>query len=96
MRGDVNRIVNCDEANTQRIVNASMRQLEAIERLDKAGILETLNSELQEAAQLRREHPEYSIREMAEASDPPVGKSGMNHRLRRLVHFAQDLDAKER
>lgn len=95
MRGDINRIVNCDQANTQRVVDASMRQIEAIQSLDARGMLDELSPELQEAAQLRLNHPEFSLRDMAEAAHPPVGRSGMNHRLRRLIKLAEDLEALE-
>lgn len=92
MRGDINRIVNCDQANTQRVVEASLRQLEAIQMLKTRGIIDDLPPELQEAARLRVDFPEYSLRDMAEAAQPPVGRSGMNHRLRRLIKLAEHLD----
>lgn len=95
MRGDINRIVNCDQANTQRVVDASMRQIKAIRTLCNRGIIDDLPMELQEAAQLRLDHPEYSLRDMAEAANPPVGRSGMNHRLRRLIKLADQLEAAE-
>lgn len=92
MRGDINRIVNCDQANTQRIVDASMRQIEAIQLLFECGVIEDLPSELQEAAKLRIDHPEFSLRDLAEAANPPVGRSGMNHRLRRLIKLSEKIE----
>lgn len=92
MMGDVNRVVNCDQANLKRMLDASYRQIKAIRLLEAHGLLEDAPPELQEAAELRLRYPEYSLREMAEAADPPVGRSGMNHRLQKLLRMAEGLD----
>lgn len=89
MRNDINRIVNCETANINKTVHAAYRQQEAIRYLQKQGILKSLPKQLQEIAALRMEYPQAAIRELGAYCDPPVGKSGVNHRLRRLEETAQ-------
>jgi DNA-binding protein WhiA len=86
MRNSVNRRVNCDTANVSKTVDAAAAHLDAIARLD----LETLPEKLRETARLRLENPELSLTELAELFDPPVTKSGLNHRFRRLAELARD------
>ncbi len=88
LRGSVNRRVNCDAANLDKAVEASQIQLEAIRTLERARRLEKLPDKLQEAARLRREHPEDTLSQLAERCDPPVTKSALNHRLRKLVELS--------
>ena len=88
MRNSVNRVVNCDNANSQRIANTSARQLELLRMLDETHALGLLPTELQEAAQARLENPDLSLRELGELMNPPIGKSGMNHRLKKLENLA--------
>lgn len=85
MRNAVNRAVNCDKANASRLVRAAEKQLAAIEGLKARGLFDELSEDLREAAELRAEHPEYSLEEMGKLMHPPIGKSGMSHRLRRLI-----------
>jgi len=89
MRNTVNRKVNCDTANVSKTVDASAVQVEAITRLKTDGKLEKLSSKLQQAAMLRIDNPELSIKELADISAPPVTKSCMNHRIRRLMALAE-------
>ncbi len=89
MRNDINRIVNCETANINKTVHAAYRQQEAIRYLQKKGMLQSLPRQLQEIAGLRMEYPQATIRELGAYCDPPVGKSGVNHRLRRLEETAQ-------
>ena len=85
LRNNANRAVNCDSANVQRAVTAASRQTEAIERVLAAKGRESLPPALRETAALRLAHPEMSLEELGRLCDPPVGKSGINHRLRKLM-----------
>lgn len=89
LRGSVNRRVNCDAANLDKAVEAAQLQLEAIRPLEQSGILDTLPDKLQEAARLRLTHPEDTLSQLAERCDPPISKSALNHRLRKLVELSQ-------
>ena len=89
LRGSVNRRVNCDAANLDKVVEAAQAQLEAIRRLERDKVLEKLPDKLQEAARLRMDHPEDTLSQLAERCDPPVTKSALNHRLRKLVELGQ-------
>lgn len=91
LRNGVNRRVNCDAHNLDKVVEAAQEQLAAIGQLEAAGALALLPDKLREAAQLRREFPEYTLSELAGACDPPVTKSCLNHRLRKLIALAQEL-----
>lgn len=89
LRGSVNRRVNCDAANLDKAVEAAQSQLEAIRRLEQAGKLDSLPEKLQEAARLRLSHPEDTLVQLAEQCDPPVTKSALNHRLRKLLELGR-------
>lgn len=91
MRNDINRRVNCETANINKTVHAAYRQQEAIRFLQKQGALHGLPQQLQEMAQLRVENPQATIRELSELCNPPVGRSGVNHRLRRLEEIAEQM-----
>lgn len=91
MRNGINRRVNCETANINKTVNAAYRQQEAIRFLHKKGALQGLPQQLQEMAGLRMEHPEATIKELGGLCCPPIGKSGVNHRLRKLEEVAQQL-----
>ena len=93
LRNNANRAVNCDSANVQRSVTAASRQTQAIERLIAAIGESSLPPALLQTAKLRLKYPEVSLEELGSLCDPPVGKSGVNHRLRRLEKMAQELDA---
>jgi hypothetical protein len=88
MRNTVNRVVNCDNANSSRIANTSARQLELLHRLAEAGLFSSLPEDLVAAAQARLDHPDLSLKELGETLRPPLGKSGMNHRLKKLEQLA--------
>ncbi|HHT70774.1 MAG: DNA-binding protein WhiA [bacterium] len=91
VRNQVNRLVNCETANLSKTVEAACRQLAAIRCLvDNVG-LENLPRPLREVARLRLEHPEATLKELGAQLDPPLGKSGVNHRLRRLEQMAADF-----
>ena len=91
LRNSVNRRLNCDSANLDKAVEAAQEQLEAIRRLEEAGQMELLPEKLRQTAALRMAHPELTLSELAAEFDPPVTKSGLNHRLRKLVQLAKDL-----
>ncbi len=86
----VNRRTNCDEANVEKTVIASQAQLHAIHRLRESGRLEGLSPRLQEAAALREQNPELNLMQLAALSDPPLTKSCLNHRLRKLMELAEN------
>ena len=91
LRNSVNRRLNCDSANLDKAVEAAQEQLEAIRRLQACDLLEQLPDKLQETAALRLEYPELSLSELAEEFDPPISKSCLNHRLRKLMELARKL-----
>ncbi|MCR4690078.1 MAG: DNA-binding protein WhiA [Lachnospiraceae bacterium] len=91
MRGRVNRKVNCEAANISKIVAASARQVEDIRLIDRMMGLENLSPTLRQMAYLRLEQPDASLEELGKLADPPVGKSGVNHRLRKLSELAETL-----
>lgn len=92
MRNSVNRIVNCENANLSKVINASAKQIEAINYIDETVGLEALPDKLQEVARLRIQFPESSLIEIGEMiSTGSVSKSGINHRLRKIVAFAESL-----
>ncbi len=93
LRGGVNRRVNCDAANLDKVVEAAQSQIEAIRRLERSGALEGLADKLRETAQLRLEYPEDTLSQLAQRCDPPITKSALNHRLRKLVELAQTQGA---
>lgn len=89
VRNNVNRKVNCDTANVTKTVDAAQQQIEAISRLRKSGGFEALPQKLRETAQLRIDNPELSLTELAELFAPPVTKSCLNHRLRKIMALAE-------
>ncbi len=91
LRSDVNRRVNCDTANIKKTLEASARQVEDIEFLKKEIGLGRLPEKLKLVAELRLEYPELNLKELGEMLQPPVGKSGINHRLRKLQELAEEL-----
>jgi hypothetical protein len=89
LKNSVNRRVNCDTGNASKIVDAAAQQLAAIKKLHDTGADEGLSEQLKETARLRYENPEASISELAAMCDPPVTKSCVNHRLRKLVELSE-------
>ena len=92
LRNGVNRRVNCEAANVDKTVDAALEQRRAIQILRKSGALDELTPKLQEAAQLREAHPELSLSQLAALCDPPVTKSSLSHRLRKLIQLSQKTD----
>jgi len=89
LRGSVNRRVNCDAANLDKAVDAAQDQMEAIRRLEERGMLQSLPDKLKEVVDLRAAHPEYTLAQLAELCQPPITKSAMSHRLKKLVELAE-------
>lgn len=91
LRNGVNRRVNCEAANVDKTVDAAMEQRLAIRRLEESGQLALLSCKLQEAARLRQAYPELSLSQLAGLCDPPVTKSSLSHRLRKLITLSGKL-----
>lgn len=91
MRNSVNRKVNCETANISKTVNAAVKQLNDIEYIRENAGLDSLPDNLKEIALLRLEHPDAPLGELGTYLDPPVGKSGVNHRLRKIGEIAENL-----
>ena len=89
MRNNVNRIVNCETANLSKTVNAAVKQIEAIEKLKEIGKFNNLPDNLKEIANLRIKNPEASLTELGQMLKKPIGKSGVNYRLKILINLAQ-------
>ena len=91
MRNNVNRIVNCETANLSKTVNAAVRQVENIKLIQSKIGISSLPENLQEIALLRVENEDMSLKELGEMLDPPISKSGVNHRLKKIEQIANDL-----
>lgn len=91
MRNQVNRLVNCETANLQKTVNAAVRQVNCIKFIMKNKGLEKLPHSLREAAEMRLAYPHAALQELVDHMAGRVGKSGMNHRLRKLEQLAKEL-----
>lgn len=89
MKNKINRIVNCDNANTSKVVEAAQTQITAIRALRDRGRFDTLPEKLRRTADLREQNPEANLNELAAMFDPPLTKSALNHRLRKLCELAQ-------
>ena len=95
LRAQATRASNCDEHNGEKMLDTAQRQAEAIRQISLKQGLFTLPPALQEIARLRLENPELSLKELGEMMDPPLSKSGVNHRLRRLMEIAETLEKEE-
>lgn len=91
IRNNINRLVNCETANLNKTINASLKQINNIKLIDKKIGLENLPKNLQEIAYLRLEHRDASLRELGKMLNPPLGKSGINHRFRRIEEIADRI-----
>lgn len=90
-RNDINRLVNCETANLNKTINASVKQIEDIKKIKKAGKFNELPETLKEIAEVRINNPEMSLIELGKLLDKPIGKSGVNHRLKKLSQIAEEL-----
>ena len=91
MRGKVNRLVNCETANLNKTINASVKQIGAIKKLQETGTFQKLDDNLKEIASLRLENPDMPLIELGKLLKEPVGKSGVNYRLKKIVEIAENL-----
>ena len=91
VRNKVNRQINSETANSNKTALASAKQIAAIEKIRKNKGLDYLSDELRELAQLRLDNPEFNLRELGEALSTPISRSGVNHRLTRLMEIAETL-----
>ena len=95
IRNNANRIVNCETANIDKTVSAATTHISAIEQLKNEDKLALLPEELRVTAELRLDNPDISLTELGEAHDPKISKSGVNHRLKKIVDFANSLHCAE-
>ena len=91
MRNNVNRKVNCETANINKTVSAAVKQIEDIRFIQMSSAFDELPESLQEMAELRVRYPEATLAELGQLLDTPVGKSGVNHRLKKISLFADEL-----
>lgn len=91
MRGKINRIVNCQTANLNKTINASVEQIEAIKKLQSNKKFNKLDENLKEIAVLRLENPDISLIELGKMLKNPIGKSGVNYRLKKIIQIAEEL-----
>lgn len=89
MKNNINRKVNCETANLNKTVNAAVRQIEAIKTLQKNKEFDKLPANLKEIAQIRLENPDASLQELGQMLKEPIGKSGVNHRLNKIIESAK-------
>ena len=94
MRNNVNRLVNCETANLNKTINAALKQIEDIKFIKKMKRFGELSESLQEVANLRVENPEISLVELGKMLESPIGKSGVNYRLKAISNFAEELRKK--
>lgn len=94
MRNSINRRVNCETANISKTVSAAGKQIEDIEYIGKHYGFDNLSENLREMAQVRLQYPDATLKELGEYLVPPVGKSGVNHRLRKLCELADSIRGK--
>lgn len=90
MNNKVNRIVNCKSANLNKVLNASIEQINAIKKLKETGKFEKLDYNLKEIAKLRLEFPDISLAQLGQKLSSPIGKSGVNYRLNKIIKISKD------
>ena len=91
VRNNANRVTNFESANLEKISEASAKQIEAVKLIIKKGVFESMPEELKQTARLRLKHIELSIREIGEISKPSVSKSGILHRMQKIINIAKEL-----
>ena len=90
MNNKINRIVNCETANLNKTINASIEQIEAIKKLKSNKKFEKLEDSLKEIAELRLKNPNASLIELGKMLKQPIGKSGVNYRLKKIMEIANE------
>ncbi len=91
MKNKVNRTVNCETANLNKTIDAALKQMEDIHFIQKKGKFDQLPQALKEVAMLRLENPDLSLKDLSEQMKSPIGKSGINRRLKKIHEFAENL-----
>ena len=91
-RNSINRIVNCETANLNKTINASVAQIQAIQKIKKIGKYNELPDTLKEIADVRIENPNLSLTELGKILKNPIGKSGVNHRLKKIIQLAEEIN----
>jgi len=89
LRNEINRRVNCETANLGKAVDAAQEQLAAIRRLEESGAYCALPDKLRKTAELRKAHPEATLLELAQMQEPPLTKSAINHRMRKIMELSR-------
>lgn len=89
MNNKINRIVNCETANLNKVINASVEQINAIKKLKETGEFKKLDNSLKEIAELRLEHPDMSLESLGKLLKEPIGKSGVNYRLKKIIQLSK-------
>jgi len=92
MRNNVNRVVNCETANITKTADAAFEHIHAIETIIQGVGLDYLDDRLREIAECRLENPEATLKELGEMLIPPIGKSGVNHRLKKIMEIAEQIN----
>lgn len=91
VRNKANRISNCDTANIEKSIAAAAKQVDDIEFIEKTIGFGSLSEDLREIAEIRLENPDYSLRELGQALEKPISRSGVNHRMKKLSAIAEDI-----
>ena len=91
MNNKVNRLVNCETANLNKVLNASVEQINSIKKLKQTGKFESLDDNLKEIAALRLEYPDMPLQELGQKLSQPIGKSGVNYRLKKIIKIAGEI-----
>ena len=91
MRNNVNRLVNCETANINKIATTAAKQINAIDKIRKKGKFDSLPENLKEIAMIREKNPDMSLLELGKMLKTPIGKSGVNHRLKTIEKIAEEL-----
>lgn len=91
VRNNANRAANCDAGNIRKSLEASQRQIDAVNSLIRNGKIESLPDELKATAYLRLENSSLSLEDLARITSPPISKSGLNHRLEKIIRIAEEL-----
>ena len=91
MNNKINRLVNCENANLNKTLNASVEQINAIKKIIEKGSFEKLEESLKEIARLRLEYPEMNLTDLGKKLTIPLGKSGVNYRLKKIIKIAEEI-----
>ena len=95
MRNSVNRMVNCETANLNKTIDASVRQIESINYFKENNLFSDLPENLKQIAELRLEYPNLSLKELGQMIDPVLGKSGVSYRLKKIEEMAKKLQSRK-